>query len=120
MMDDQQQFEVAEVLAEHSNTGTMDLMSSAHHFLITRLIYQKIWIDSLTEAEFDQFAQEAWLTFISPNLYAYHAWLVEVADDATQEYMKDTLVTGLMDRVLSEWESLIADTKADWMAELTG
>ncbi len=120
MMDEANQIDVAELLAEHSNTGTMDLMSSAHHFLITRLIYQKIWTDSLTESEFDQFAQEAWLTFLIPNLYSYHTWLIEVADEQTQEYMKSVLVEGLIDRVLAEWENLIADTKADWIAELTG
>jgi hypothetical protein len=118
-LDDRQADETSEILAEHSNEGTLALLASAHHFLITRLLYQLIWKDDLTEADYDRLAEEAWHTFVSPNLYSYHTWLIEVADQETQDMMKEVMVGQLIEHVLADWNVWVTETKVDWIENFT-
>ena len=118
-LDDKKAEETSEVLAEHSNQGTLALLSSAHHFLITRLLYQLIWMDDLSEGDFDRLAEEAWMTFVSPALYSYHTWLIEVADEETQTMMKEVMVDKLINHVLADWNVWVKQTKVEWIENFT-
>lgn len=113
-MDEQRLNQTSEVLAEESNAGTLALLSSARHFLTTRLLYQFIWKGGMTEAEFDQLAAEAWHVFIAPALYSFHTWLIEVADPETQEMMKESMVSQLIGHVRHDWDAWADETKQEW------
>lgn len=115
---DENQDDLANLLAEHSNTGTLQLVDSAYNFLITRVIYQQIWKGELSEPDFDRFAEEAWTAFVTPSIYAYHTWLVEVVDEETRSYMQAVLVDELISRVRSEWADMVGVLKRDWLSHL--
>ncbi len=116
-MDKERLDQTSEVLAEHSNSGTMHLLSAAQHFLTTRLLYQFIWKGGLSEASYDQLASEAWSIFVSPSIYSFHTWLIEVADPDTQEMMRSNVVDKLINRVRVDWEVWAAETKDEWLEE---
>ena len=118
-MDERQRDEIGEILSEHSNEGTLHLLSSAYHFLTSRLIYQQIWKDRITEADFDRLSEEAWLGFVYPGLTAYHTWLVEVTDPETASAMRDTMENELVQEVLADWNVWVSDSKLDWLAEFS-
>lgn len=99
-MDEQQQEEILAYLHEHSAEGTMHLLASAYHYLITKLTLYSLWTDVLTEAKVLEFAEEAWSAFAYPSILAYNTWLQEEID-------------GPPDR--QELENNVAMVRADWM-----
>jgi hypothetical protein len=105
---------VTQIMMSHSNAGTVDTLTGARHFFITRAMYEGL-LGTMTEARYDQLSQEAWSTFVLPQILSFHTWLREVM---TPHPEMDTMINNIIEEIRFDWLEDLASLKVEFLENL--
>lgn len=111
-MSDQSREEISEFLANHSNEGTTHLYSAAFHFFIAKLVVHQVRGEKLTEAEYNQFAEEAWNAFVYPSILTFHTWV----NEAEMIWEKE-MVEVIVEAIKRDWVGWVDGYKVEHLAD---
>lgn len=105
--------EINHFLTEHSNSGTFHLIEAAQHFFTARLMSEKVQ-QLLTPERIDTLADEAWSTFVSSSLHAYHTWVME---NAKRDLDREAIIEAsdevyyAIEQIKEEWDEWVQTIK---------